>query len=161
MGPKLNLSRIGSRLSPGTFRRLVNLATPMRNSGVKVVHISPDWQRWTLRLRLSRKTRNYVGTHYGGTLYSSMDPHFMLAWMHILGRDHIVWDKAATIRFRKPGRGTLRGSLEITDAEIAAVRSRCQTEPKVDVTHSFCWIDRDGNTVAEVEKVVQIRRKDS
>ena len=47
--------------------------------------------------------KNYVGTHFGGSLYTMCDPFFMLILVNNLGSGYIVWDKAATIRFKKPG----------------------------------------------------------
>lgn len=141
----------------------MRLFPPIRNSGVKVDRISDDWRSWDLRLPMGLKTRNYVGTHYGGTLYSAADPHFMLAWMHILGPDYIVWDKAASIRFRKPGQGHLHASFTIPKDDIEAVRDACASAPdgKHDRTYAMQWIDRDGDVVAEVEKVLHFRRNDA
>ncbi len=155
----MNPSKLARGIRPGVFRRFANWFPPIRNSGVKIVRISDDWQEWDLRLRLGRRTRNYVGTHYGGTLYSAADPHYMLAWMHILGRQYLVWDKAATIRFVRPGRGHLTGHVRISLEEIADVRERLETEPKLDVEHHFQWLAADGTVVAEVDKIVNIRKK--
>lgn len=145
--------------SPRMFRHLMAWFPPIRNSGVKVDFISDDWRTWRVRLPLGLRTRNYVGTHYGGTLYSAADPHFMLAWMHILP-DHIVWDKAASIRFRKPGAGTLHAEFTIPEADVAAVRA-ATAKGKHDRTYHLDWIDGDGDVVASVEKVIHFRRKDA
>jgi hypothetical protein len=49
--------------------------------------------------------KNYVGTHFGGSLSAMTDPHYMLMMIQILGREYIVWDQSGTIEYRKPGRG--------------------------------------------------------
>lgn len=156
---RFNPRRWVGDVSPRTFRRLMRFFPPIRNTGVKVDRISDDWRAWDLRLPMGIKTRNYVGTHFGGTLYSAADPHFMLAWMHILGKEYIVWDKAASIRFRKPGQGTLRASFVIPEEDIAAVRAACEAAPdgKHDRTYHLEWVDGDGDVVAQVEKVIHFR----
>lgn len=145
--------------SPRTFRLLLHWFPPIRATGVRVDRISDDWREWDLRLPLRMRTRNYVGTHFGGSLYSAADPHYMLAWMHILGPDYVVWDKAATVRFRRPGRGTLHGTIRITEDEVEAVRALCGEHPKIDRNYLFEWQDGDGGVVAEVEKVLHFQRK--
>ncbi|WP_348240556.1 DUF4442 domain-containing protein, partial [Salmonella enterica] len=74
----------------------------------------------------------YVGTQFGGSIYAMTDPFYMLMLMNNLGPDYIVWDKAASIRFRKPGRTDLFATFEITDAELNNVRLRLETEEKLD-----------------------------
>lgn len=155
----MNPSKWFRGLSPKTFRRAMKLFPPIRNTGVKIDRIRDDWREWDLRLPLGLKTRNYVGTHYGGTLYSAADPHFMLAWMHILGPEYVVWDKAAAIRFRRPGRGTLHGRIHIGEGDVAYVRRRCEEEPKFDLTFKFEWTDAGGKVVAEVDKTLHFRKK--
>ncbi len=150
-----NPAKFMPRFGPGGFRRLLHIFPPIRNTGVKVDRISADWRRWELRLPMSMKTRNYVGTHFGGTLYSAADPHIMLAWMHILP-GWTVWDKAASIRFRKPGKGTLRTSFEIDEAEIAEIRTMAPGE-KRDLQYVLEWLDGEGDVVASVEKTVHIQ----
>ncbi len=128
--------------------------------GVKTVSISPDWHTWEIRLKSRLRNRNYVGTHFGGTLYAGLDPQFMLAFLHIFGKEFIVWDKAATIRFRRPGKGTLTARLEIPPGEVDEIRRLCGEAGKVDRTYTCAWLDAEGLVVCEVEKVIHFRRKD-
>ncbi len=153
----LNPSRLFGRMSPRAFRLSMKVFPAIHNTGVKVDHISADWRHWKLRLPMSMKTRNYVGTHFGGTLYSSLDPHLMLAWMHILGPDFTVWDKAASVRFRKPGKGTLRCEFTLSPEDEAEVRALAPGA-KLDKTYPLAWTDQQGDVVAAVEKVIHFRR---
>lgn len=153
----LNPSRWFRDMSPRAFRRAMRFFPAIRNTGVRVDHISDDWHHWRMRLPLSLKTRNYVGTHFGGTLYSSLDPQLMLAWMHILGPEFIVWDKAGSVRFRRPGRGTLHAEFTIPEEDEARVRALAPGA-KMDLTYELAW--RDGDVVvAEVQKVVHFQRR--
>lgn len=154
----LDPSRLLRGLSPRAFRIAMHVFPPIRNTGVKVEHISDDWRHWKMRLPLSAKTRNYVGTHFGGTLYSAADPHIMLAWMHILGDEYVVWDKSASIRFRRPGTGTLRAEFAIPETDVDDVRQRLGSERKVEKTYHLAWVDAQGRSVAEVEKVLHFQQ---
>jgi acyl-coenzyme A thioesterase PaaI-like protein len=155
----MNPSKMFRNMSAKKFRRAMFLFPPIRKTGVKVDRISDDFREWDLRLPLSIKTRNYVGTHFGGTLYSAADPHFMLAWMHILGPDYIIWDKAAAIRFKRPGRTTLHGEVRINESDVEYVRRRCEEEDKFDLAFTFKWKDDEGVVVAELEKMLHFRKK--
>ncbi len=142
---------------PRTFRRLMRLFPPIRNSGLKVTHISDDWRHWEMRLKLGLKTRNYVGTHWGGTLYSAADSQFMLAWLHILGEGYVVWDKAAAIRFKRPGRGTLTAEFTIPKRHIQEVKKACDAGPH-EREYQMQWRNGDGEVVAEVDKLLYFRK---
>ncbi len=152
----LNPDKLLPRVGPKTFQAFVRLFPPIRNSGVKIVSIAPDWRTWELKLPLGLKTRNYVGTHFGGTLYSAADPFLMIAWMNILGKEWTVWDKAASIRFLKPGKGTLRSGFAIAQEEVDVVQAM-ESGSKRDLHYTLDWLDADGDVVASVDKTVHIR----
>ena len=112
-----------------------------------------------MELRLRFWNANYVGTHYGGSLYSMTDPFYMLMLMENLGRDYIVWDKAATIRFRKPGKGTVRAEFRLTQPMLDDIRAKLSSTEKYEPTFQVQVKDANGEVVAEVEKTIYIRRK--
>jgi uncharacterized protein YxjI len=78
-----------------------------------------------------------------------------------LGDDYIVWDKAATIRYRKPGRGTVRAEFRISDSQIDDIREKLKTLTKYEPTFTVDVKDESGVVIAEVEKLIYVRRKDS
>ncbi|NWJ40195.1 MAG: DUF4442 domain-containing protein [Geothrix sp.] len=146
---------------PESFRtRLMrwgfNLWPCYRGTGGRVTFIAADWQEVRIRLPLSWRTRNYVGTIFGGSLYGAVDPFYMLMLMKNLGPDYQVWDKAATIRFRKPGRGTLTATFCIEASELEEIRRLLQEQPKVDRTYTIRLVDQAGSVHAEVDKVIHI-----
>ena len=145
--------------NPNGFRRILNLYPCFRGTGGRVTHIAKDWSEMRVKLPLSRRTKNYVGTIFGGSLYASCDPHFMFMLMHRLGPDYLVWDKAASIRFRRPGRSTLTAICRMPDAEIAEVKRLLATEAKVDRTYTVELVAADGTVCASIEKVVNVRRR--
>ncbi|MFZ1916750.1 MAG: DUF4442 domain-containing protein [Terriglobales bacterium] len=137
----------------------MNIWPPFLGAGIRVKRLQPDWKEIDVEMKLRRWNSNYVGTHYGGSLYSMADPFYMLMLIENLGRDYIVWDKSASIRFRTPGRGTVSIGFRLTDDEIAAIREALKTEEKIDRTFQAEIKDESGAVVAEVQKVVQIRKR--
>jgi acyl-coenzyme A thioesterase PaaI-like protein len=141
------------------FRWMTNLWPCYRGTGGRVTFIASDWSEVRVKLGLSWRTRNYVGTIFGGSLYASVDPFLMLMLLKRLGPGFIVWDKAASIRFRKPGKTALTAVMRVDDAELAEVRRLMELEPKLDRVYRVELVDAEGVVHAEVDKVVQIRRK--
>jgi hypothetical protein len=130
-----------------------------RGSGGRIAYIASDWREVRVKLALSWRTTNYVGAIFGGSLYAAVDPLYMLMLIKILGPGYVVWDKSASIRFRKPGRTTLTATFRLNDAELEAIRTELATSPKTDRTYLVQLVDAAGIVHAEVEKVVQIRKK--
>lgn len=158
------IPRPDARPHRGSFRqrfieRFINWYPPFLGAGIKIVHASPDYRVFKVRLKLTWYNRNYVGTHYGGSLYSMCDPFFMLILLKNLGSDYIAWDKSARIRFRKPGRTTVFATFEVPEERIREIRSKTNQSGKIDETFHVNVVDAEGNVIAEVEKVVQVRLK--
>lgn len=139
--------------------RAVNYWPPFFGAGIRVTYRNPSFTAVDVEMRLHFWNRNYVGTHFGGSLYSMTDPFFMLMLIENLGPEYIVWDKAASIRFRKPGRGTVRAEFRLTDAELAAVRRDADANGKLEPTFTVQIKDEQGEVVAEVEKLLYVRKR--
>jgi hypothetical protein len=137
----------------------MNLFPAYRGAGARVDYIASDYREVRIHLPLNWRTRNYVGTIFGGSLYGAVDPVYMIMLLKILGPGYVVWDKAATIRFRKPGRGTLFATFRIDDAEVEAIHAATAGGEPVDRTYSVSLVDREGIPHVDVEKVIYIRRK--
>lgn len=138
--------------------RLLGLYPPYLGAGIRV-KASLDLRTFEVRLRLRWWNRNFVGTHFGGSLYAMCDPFFMLILLEALGRDYIVWDKAATIRFRRPGKGTVRATFHIPPERVEEIRAAADAQGKIEPTFQVEVVDERGEVVAEVEKLVYVRRK--
>lgn len=148
-----------ARLGPRAFRWLINLWPCYRGTGGRITFIAPDWREVRVRLPLDWRTRNVVGTIFGGSLYGAVDPVYMLMLIRLLGPGCVVWDKAATIRFRMPGRTTLFATFRIDEAELDEIRRLLQTTDRIDRTYSVNLVDDQGTVYAEVEKIVQVQKK--
>lgn len=138
------------------FRWAFNVWPCFRGTGARVAFIASDWSEVRVRLPLSWRTRNYVGTIFGGSLYAAVDPFYMLMLIHRLGPEYVVWDKAASIRFRKPGRSTLFATFRLEEAEVDEIRRLLRDQPKVDRTYPVELKDAEGVLHAEVQKVIHI-----
>jgi hypothetical protein len=136
-----------------------NLFPAYRGTGARVTYIAGDFKEIRVKLPLSWRTRNYVGTIFGGSLYASVDPMYMIMLIQLLGREYIVWDKAASIRFRKPGRNTLFATFRLEDAELDEIRNRTANGEPIDRTYNVDLVDAEGVVHASVEKVIYIKRK--
>ena len=147
------------RLFRNNLRVMFNLWPPLLGAGIRITRIQPDWKEVDVEMKSRRWNANYVGTHYGGSLYSMTDPFYMVMFIEILGRDYIVWDKAASIRFRRPGRGTVSAKFRITDEQIAEIREALKTQEKIDREFGVDVKSADGEIIAEVKKVLQFRKK--
>ncbi|MEA3136770.1 MAG: hypothetical protein QOC71_1051 [Thermoplasmata archaeon] len=160
-GPKQSNSGLQAWATkhPKLFRVVLNLYPPFRGTGAWCTFIADDWSEMRIKIPLSLRTRNYVGTIFGGSLYAGMDPHFMFMLMHRLGPDYLVWDKAASIRFRKPGRAALTAVCRMPDEEVAEVKQILETQDKVDRNYSVDLVGKDGTVHATVDKVVNVRRR--
>jgi hypothetical protein len=138
--------------------RAINIWPPILGAGIRVKW-SADSKAVDVEMKLRFWNRNYVGTHYGGSLYSMTDPFYMLMLMNNLGSDYIVWDKAASIHFRKPGNGKVRAEFRLTEDQLEDIRSKLTTEARYEPTFQVQVKDEAGDVVAEVQKVLHIRRK--
>jgi hypothetical protein len=140
-------------------RLFFNLWPPLIGAGIRIKRIQTDWKEVDVEMKLRRWNANYVGTHYGGSLYSMTDPFFMVMMIEILGRDYIVWDKSASIRFRKPGRGTVYAQFRISEEQVAEIREALKSEDKIDREFGIEVKDGEGVVIAEVKKMLQFRNR--
>ena len=136
-----------------------NLFPAYRGTGGRVTYIADDFHEVRVKLPLSLRTRNAVGTIFGGSMYGAVDPIYMIMLMRLLGRDYVVWDKTASIRFRKPGRTTLQATFRIDETELDAIRAATATGEPVDRTYNVDLIDAEGTVSASIEKVIYVRKK--
>ena len=136
-----------------------NLVPAYRGTGARVTYIAGDFREVRIRLPLSWRTRNVVGTIFGGSMYGAVDPIFMIMLIKLLGPDYIVWDKVATIRFRKPGKATLYATFTIDETELDAIRAATSSGHSVDRTYHVNLVDEAGIVHAEIEKVIYVKRR--
>jgi len=141
------------------FALILNLFPTYRRTGGRAVFISEDLKDIHIRLKLGWGTRNYVGTIFGGSMAAAADPIYMIQLMRLLGDDYIVWDKSASIRFRRPGTKTLYIRFHITDQLLNDIQERVVKEQEFDLELATDWVDKDGIVYATVSKQLYIADK--
>lgn len=153
--PATERQPLGKRL----LLRLMNFYPPFLGAGIRVTTMRPADGVVEVAMKLRWSNRNYLGTHFGGSLYSMCDPFYLLILAERLGPGYVVWDKAATIRFRRPGRGTVRARFELSSGQIDEIRRQAETQDKVEPVFTAQVMNEAGELVAEVEKTLYIRKK--
>ena len=136
-----------------------NFFPAYRRTGARITYIARDLHEIHIKLPLTWRTRNYVGTMFGGSMYAAVDPVYMLMFIKLLGPEYIVWDKSATIRFKRPGRSTLRAKFVIGKSEPEEIRNELKGKDKLDRTYRLELVNEDGTACADIEKVLHFRKK--
>jgi len=147
------------RTIPAVSKFMINHYSPYRGAGIAIETIDLDNYFIRIKMPLTRKNRNIVGTHFGGSLYSMVDPFYMLILMHDLGNKYIVWDKSAAINFLSPGRSTVYADIRISADEISEIKRLAENHEPVLRSYTLNIVDEAGTRIAEVEKTLYIRRK--
>ncbi len=130
-----------------------------RGTGGRIERIASDWSEVRVRLPLNWRTRNYVGTIFGGSIYGAVDPIYMIMLIKLLGPGYEVWDKAASIRFRRPGRGTLRATFRVEPATLQAIKDGVARDGKTERTFTVELLNQAGEVAASCEKLLSIRSR--
>jgi len=136
--------------------RLLRFYPPYLGAGIRARRTQGGFEAW---MPLTWYNRNYVGTHFGGSLYALCDPFFMLILIEKLGPGYVVWDKSATIHFRRPGRSTVRACFEIPEERVAEIRAAADRDGKCEPRFEAEVVDPAGEVVARVEKLLHVRRQ--
>jgi acyl-coenzyme A thioesterase PaaI-like protein len=153
------LQFLGGSKSSHALRRWIDLWPPFLGAGIRVKYIAPDMKAVAVEMKLRFWNANYLGTHIGGSLFALTDAFYMLMLMENLGHDYMVWDRAASIRYRKPGKGTVRAEFRLSDGQIEDIREKLKTLEKYEPVLSVEVKDEAGVVIAGVEKVLHVRKK--
>ena len=138
----------------------INLLPAYRRTGGRITYIAADLREVRIKLPLNWKTRNYVGTVFGGSMFGAVDGVHMVMLLKLLGPDYIVWDKGSTVRFKQPAHATLYARITIDENELESIRVELVDSPKLDRVFHVDWTDAAGNVHASIEKTIHVRRRD-
>ena len=142
-----------------TLLKLIRFWPPFLGGGIKVKSFNEDYTELAVQMKLRFWNKNYVGTHFGGSLYSMTDPFYMLLLLHSLGKEYIVWDKSASIRYKKPARSTVFAEFKLNPEQIDAIKNELTLAPKTEYEFVIEIKDNVGDVVAEVKKILHINKK--
>ena len=147
------------KFTPKLLKRILNFYPPYLGAGVKVTYISEDWKELHVSMSLRWFNRNAVGTHFGGSLYSMIDPHLMLLLMQLLGKEYLVWDKSADIEFVKATKKKVTSVLKVSNEDLNVIRRSTSNGEKYFSNFNVEIRDEDDELVAKVKKTIYVRRK--
>ncbi len=141
------------------YRWGFNFYPAYRGTGAWITYIASDWREVRVQLPLSWQTRNYVGTIFGGSIYAAVDPFYMIMLIKNLGSECVVWDKAAAVRFKKPGKSTLYARFVLEETEIQKIKDELKSLPKIDRVFHIDLTNSTGEVHAWVEKTIYLAVK--
>ena len=134
--------------------------SPMyRRSTGKILTVSEDLMYVKIKIPLSIKNKNYVGTIFGGSLFSATDPIYMIQLMNILGNNYVVWDKSATIKFKRPAKETVFAEFIFSEEDINLIKEKVLKHGEFDLIKTPNIVDKNGVTIAELSKTIYVADK--
>ncbi len=147
------------KITANRMKWLLRFYPPYLGAGIKVDYISDDWMDAQVSMKLKWYNRNYVKTHFGGSLISMTDPFYMLMLSNILGSNYVVWDKVASIDFIKPGVSKVSAQFKLTDKIIDEIFEQTNSGEKYLPTFNVNIFDEKGTVIAKVHKRLYIRKR--
>ncbi|KTC90673.1 DUF4442 domain-containing protein [Fluoribacter dumoffii] len=142
-----------------TLLRMMRFWPPFWGAGISVKSFKRDGTQIIVQMKMRFWNKNYVGTHYGGSMYSMTDPFYMLMLMNLLGKGYIVWDKSASIRYKIPAKGTIYARFELSHEQVEKIRLEVNEAKKIESEFLIPITDEEGKVVAEVKKILTIIKK--
>jgi acyl-coenzyme A thioesterase PaaI-like protein len=147
------------RWSARSLRRGMHWWPPFRGAGIRLRWLSDDFREAVVELRLGLLNRNAVGTHFGGSLFAMTDPFYAIMLMRNLGPEYLVWDKAASIEYVAPARGTVTARFSLSEERLAQIRAQAAGGEKALPEFDTDIVDAQGEVVARVHRTVYVRLK--
>ena len=143
---------------PRLNRFLTNLYPALFFAGIRITEITSDWK--TIKVSMGGLfSMTPMGAQFGGALFTMGDPWFMMILVRHFGKGFKIWDKSATIHFRRRGRGTVKATFSITDQQLAFIREKVMAEGKIHIILTTQIIDSEEEIVADIEKTIFIGLK--
>lgn len=141
------------------FPKLINFWMPLLGAGIRVKRVAPGMRSLDVEMRLTRSNANYMGVHFGGSLFAMTDPFYMVMLATGLGKGFVVWDKTASIRYRRPGTTTVRAYFELTDERLAEIRAALDRDGIHEPVFTVDVVDMEGNIVCTVDRTLYCATK--
>lgn len=148
-------------MSDSSLMNKINAYAPFVGAGIRVTSHSDDLRSVNVEMEMTPENRSYFGTHFGGSLFAMTDPFYMIMLHQALGESYVVWDKAGSIRFRRPGLATVRAHFELTDERLAEIRSTLDREGTCDAVFPVEVVDPSGEVICVVERVIYCATKEA
>ncbi len=141
------------------FKWFFNLSPMYRRSTGRVTYVTQDFHKVEVKIPLSYKNKNYVGTIFGGSLFAATDPIYMIQLIQILGKDYVVWDKSSIVRFKRPADSDAYALFELNDIEIKKLKTDVSNQNEVDLQKTVYLKNKTGKIFCEIEKTIYVANK--
>lgn len=141
------------------FKVMFNISPMYRRSCGRITFVSKDLHIVKVKISLTYKNKNYVGSMFGGSLFSATDPIYMIQLIQILGKDYVVWDKATEIKFKKPVYKNAFAIFEFTENELEFIKSKVASENEVNHVKKLYITDENNLIYSELDKTIYISSK--
>ena len=141
------------------YRYFINIYPAIFGTGVKVLFVSDDWHEVHLRLGINFWTKNYVGTIFGGSMFSATDSFYMVMLVNILGKEFVVWDKEAHIKFKRPGKEKIYAKFHLSTEDIQHIRETAREKGEHVFELKVNWLNKDGKVIAEIDRFLYVATK--
>lgn len=142
-----------------TFKYGFNLSPMYRSSSAKILLVSDDLLHIRVKLPITYKNRNFVGSIFGGSMFSAVDPIPMVQLMNLLGDDYVVWDKAAEISFLRPARTDLYADFSFSTDELEEIKNKVATGNEYEIVKTTFLSDEENTIYCRVKKTIYIADK--
>jgi acyl-coenzyme A thioesterase PaaI-like protein len=119
----------------------INLWPPYLFAGIHATHISADYRSVDVELRERWYNRNYVGTHFGGSLFAMTDAWYMIMLLHNLGKD------------------TLRAQFRLDEAILQRIREHTADGEKYLPEFEVVIVNAENKLIARVIRTLYVRKK--
>ncbi len=125
----------------------MNLSPMYRRTTGRILFISEDFRLIKVKIPLSLKNRNFVNVMFGGSMFSAVDPFPMVQLINLIGKDFVVWDKSAEIKFRRPGTVDLYAEFTYSDEELAEIKRRIKEDKEIEFKKSVLLTNKSGDVI--------------
>jgi len=143
------------------FKYGFNLSPMYRRSTGRLTYVSEDLKKVNIKIPISYKNRNYVGSVFGGSLLSATDPIYMIQLLNILDKEYVVWDKSASIRFKRPVKENGYANFVITDEDLDNIKKGVAEQKEIDFKKVVLITNKQEDIVfAEVTKIIYVADKE-
>ena len=128
----------------------LNFSPMYRRTTGKVTHVDQDLRSVSARIRLTWRNANYKGVMFGGSMFAAMDPPAMVALIHLSGEDYVVWDKSASIQYKRPANQHVYAQFRFEESELAHIRQPVDECGECIRSMAIPWTSADGQIVFSV-----------
>lgn len=142
------------------FKYGFNLSPMYRRSTGRITKVTEDLLKVDIKIPLSWKNANYVGTIFGGSLFSATDPIYMVQLLNILDEDYVVWDKSSEIKFKRPAKKVGYASFVFTADEIEQIKKDVAEKNEIELIKNLQITGPNNEVYCELTKVLYVASKE-